>query len=57
MKTGYVDIQWAEAHHDRWAKQCHEAGLVISAENYAKLQGKTGPTSKTGSSAAVEEVS
>ncbi len=57
MKTGYVDIQWAEAHHDRWAKQCHEAGLVISAEDYAKLQGKTGPTSKTGSSAAVEEVS
>lgn len=39
MKSGYVDIKWAEAHHDRWAKECHEKGLVISAEEYAHLQG------------------
>lgn len=41
MKTGYVDINWVEAHHDRWAKECHENDLIISAENYARLQGKT----------------
>ncbi len=41
MKTGYVDINWARAHHDRWAKQCHENDLVISAEEYARLQGKS----------------
>ena len=57
MKTGYVDIKWAEAHHDRWAKRCHENGQVISAEDYARLQGKMGPASATSSSAAVEEVS
>ncbi|RLA11245.1 MAG: formate dehydrogenase subunit gamma [Gammaproteobacteria bacterium] len=52
MNTGYVDIKWAEAHHDRWAKQCHENGKVISAEDYARLQGKTGPASVTSSSSA-----
>ena len=52
MNTGYVDIKWAEAHHDRWAKQCHENGEVISAEDYARLQGKTGPASVTSSSSA-----
>jgi formate dehydrogenase subunit gamma len=57
MKTGYVDIKWAEAHHDRWAKQCHAADLVISAEDYAKLQGNTESAHKPGSSAAAEEVS
>jgi len=40
MKTGYVDISWAEEHHDRWAKECHENERLISAEDYAKLQGK-----------------
>jgi len=55
MKTGYVDIKWAEAHHDRWAKQCHESGQVVSAEDYARLQGKMGPASVTSSSAAVDE--
>jgi formate dehydrogenase subunit gamma len=56
MKTGYVDIKWAEAHHDRWAKQCHENGQVISAEDYARLQGKVGPASATSSAAAGDEV-
>jgi formate dehydrogenase subunit gamma len=57
MKTGYVDIKWAEAHHDRWAKQCHEDNLVIAAEDYAKLQGNTGSAHKPGSSAASGEFS
>lgn len=39
MKSGYVDINWVEAHHDRWAKECHENEQVISAEEYARLQG------------------
>jgi len=39
MKSGYVDINWVEAHHDGWAKECHENEQVISAEEYARLQG------------------
>jgi len=42
MKTGYVDINWAESHHDRWAKECHEKDLVISAEEYQRIQGAAG---------------
>jgi len=41
MKSGYVDINWVEAHHDRWAKECHEKGLVISAEEFARMQGSS----------------
>lgn len=40
MKSGYVDINWAEAHHDRWAKECHDNNLVISADSFARLQGR-----------------
>lgn len=40
MKTGYVDINWADAHHDRWGKICHEEDLIIAGEEYAKLQGR-----------------
>jgi hypothetical protein len=40
MKSGYVDINWAEAHHDRWAKECHEKDLVVSAEEFARTQGR-----------------
>jgi formate dehydrogenase subunit gamma len=39
MKSGYVDINWAEAHHDRWAKECHDKDLIISAEEFARTQG------------------
>jgi len=39
MKTGYVDINWAGAHHDRWAQECSEKDLVISQEEYFRLQG------------------
>lgn len=31
MTTGYVDINWAEEHHDRWARQCREHGEVVMA--------------------------
>jgi len=41
MKSGYVDINWAEAHHDRWAKECHEKDLVVSAEEFARIQGSS----------------
>ena len=40
MISGYVDINWAEAHHDRWAKDCHENGEILSAEEFARLQGQ-----------------
>jgi len=40
MKSGYVDINWADAHHDRWGKVCHDENLIISAEDYARLQGR-----------------
>ena len=41
MKTGYVDIKWAEAHHDRWAKECHDQNRVITGEEYARRQGQS----------------
>ena len=55
MKSGYVDIKWAEAHHDRWARQCHEANLVISAEEYASLQGKTSSSPAAAMSVTMQE--
>ncbi len=39
MKTGYVDINWADAHHDRWGKACHAQDLIVSADEYARLIG------------------
>ena len=41
MKTGYVDINWADAHHDRWGKRCHEENLIVPAEEYARMQGQS----------------
>ena len=41
MKSGYVDINWVEAHHDRWAKECHAKDLLISAEEFARMQGSS----------------
>lgn len=29
MKDGYVDLNWARAHHDRWADECIESGQVV----------------------------
>ena len=39
MKSGYVDINWADEHHDRWAQECRENSQVISAEEYANRLG------------------
>ena len=50
MKTGYVDIKWAEEHHDRWAKKCHENNNIISAQDYARLQGNNIPNQDTAQS-------
>jgi len=55
MKTGYVDIKWAEEHHDRWAKECHENNKIISAQDYARLQGKNIPNQSPDQSSLVEE--
>ncbi len=55
MKTGYVDINWVAAHHDRWVKEIHDGNLIVSAEDYAKLQGKVGPDSSVLSTAAMEQ--
>ena len=54
MKTGYVDINWAKAHHSRWARECHDQDKIISAENYAKLQGKN--LAETSTSSVTDEV-
>lgn len=51
MNTGYVDANWAEAHHDRWAKECREKGLILSAEEYARLQGERADASDASTSA------
>lgn len=55
MKTGYVDIKWAEEHHDRWAKECHENDRLISAEDYARLQGRAVREENITASPVVEE--
>ena len=55
MKTGYIDINWVESHHDRWAKQCHENDLIISAENYAKLQGNAATDTSELATATTEQ--
>lgn len=39
MKNGYVDINWARAHHDRWAQECQKKGQVISETEYLSLNG------------------
>jgi len=39
MISGYVDVNWAEAHHDRWAKTCHGNDEILSAEEFSRLQG------------------
>ena len=55
MKTGYVDINWAEEHHDRWAKECHDNERVIEAKDFARLQGKAMANQAVKASSAVKE--
>jgi formate dehydrogenase subunit gamma len=40
MKSGYVDINWVEAHHDRWARQVKENDEILTAEEFARLHGR-----------------
>ena len=47
MKSGYVDINWAEAHHDRWAKTCHENDEILSAEEFARLHARSVESSES----------
>jgi formate dehydrogenase subunit gamma len=47
MKSGYVDINWVEAHHDRWAKQVKDSGEILSAEEFARKQGRKYATTDT----------
>jgi len=41
MTKGYVDLNWARQHHDRWAKECEEKGEVLSESEFARKQGQT----------------
>ena len=40
MRSGYVDINWADGHHDRWGKECHEKNLVVSADEFTRVTGR-----------------
>ena len=40
MTTGYVDINWADAHHDRWGKHCHDNDLIVPATDYSRRTGR-----------------
>jgi len=44
MISGYVDINWAEAHHDRWARECRDKNLIVPAAEFARLQGEKTPS-------------
>ena len=41
MTSGYVDTNWADAHHDRWSRECQQKGLTLSADEFARLRGET----------------
>ena len=47
MKTGYVDINWANTHHDRWAKESEADGKVLSPEEYERLQAESSESKLT----------
>jgi formate dehydrogenase subunit gamma len=40
MVDGYVDLNWARSHHDRWAQDMEAAGEIVSAEEAARQQGR-----------------
>lgn len=41
MVDGYVDVDWARSHHDRWAEEMEAAGEVVSAEEAARRRGQS----------------
>jgi formate dehydrogenase subunit gamma len=48
MKSGYVDINWVEAHHDRWARQVKESEeMILSAEEFARRHGRVPESTDT----------
>ena len=36
MKSGYVDLNWAASHHDRWAEKCVKEGAVRTPEEFER---------------------
>ena len=46
MISGYVDINWAQAHHDRWARDCREREMIVSREEFERLQGTKAAASR-----------
>jgi len=41
MTTGYVDLNWARQHHDRWAAECEANDEVLSQSEVARAQGRS----------------
>jgi formate dehydrogenase subunit gamma len=48
MTHGYVDLNWARSHHDRWAREVEEGGGVLTAEEAARRQGKLSASQSSG---------
>jgi formate dehydrogenase subunit gamma len=40
MVDGYVDLNWARSHHDRWANEVEAAGGVLTAEEADRRRGQ-----------------
>ena len=41
MVDGYVDLNWARSHHDRWADEVEAAGGVLTAEEADRRRGQS----------------
>ena len=41
MVDGYVDLNWARSHHDRWANEVEAAGGVLTAEEADRRRGQS----------------
>ena len=54
MTHGYVDLNWARSHHDRWARDVEEAGGVLTAEEAARQQGNLSAVQSSGKSVTGE---
>ena len=44
MTGGYVDLDWARAHHSDWARQAEEKGEVLEEKEVAERRGAAGAT-------------
>jgi formate dehydrogenase subunit gamma len=54
MTHGYVDLNWARSHHDRWAREVEDAGGVLTAEEAARQQGNLSAVQSSGKSVTGE---